>query len=104
MKQFTFTAALILSAAAIAAAETASERLASSAAVFQEIMNTPDKGIPQNLVAKAQCIIIVPGLKKGAIVIGGQYGRGFAECRHEDGYGWGAPGASDSRSADPPPT
>jgi lipid-binding SYLF domain-containing protein len=93
MKQFTFTAALILSAAAIAAAETAPDRLASAASVFQEIMNTPDKGIPQDLLAKAQCVIIVPGLKKGAFVVGGEYGRGFAECRHEDGFGWGAPGA-----------
>jgi lipid-binding SYLF domain-containing protein len=93
MKQFTFRAALILSVAAIAAAETATERLAVSAEVFQEIMSTPDKGIPQDLLAKAQCVIIVPGLKKGAILVGGQYGRGFAECRKEDGYGWGAPGA-----------
>jgi lipid-binding SYLF domain-containing protein len=93
MKQFTFSAALILSVAAIAAAETAPERLATSAAVFQEVMNTPDKGIPQDLLAKAQCVIVVPGLKKGAFVVGGEYGRGFAECRHDDGLGWGAPGA-----------
>jgi lipid-binding SYLF domain-containing protein len=93
MKQFTFSAVLFLSVAAIAAAETATERLAVSAEVFQEIMSTPDKGIPQDLLAKAQCVIIVPGLKKGAFVVGGQYGRGYAECRHEDGYGWGAPGA-----------
>jgi lipid-binding SYLF domain-containing protein len=93
MKQFTLSAALILSVAAIAAAETAAERLTSSAEVLQEIMNTPDKGIPQDLLAKAQCVIIIPGLKKGAFVVGAEYGRGFAECRHEDGYGWGAPGA-----------
>ena len=93
MKQFTFSAALILSVATIAAAETATERLTASADVFQEIMGTPDKGIPQDLLAKAQCVIIVPGLKKGAFVVGGQYGRGFAECRHADGYGWGPPGA-----------
>jgi lipid-binding SYLF domain-containing protein len=93
MKQFVFGAALILSAAAVAAAETASERLTASAEVFQEVMGTPDKGIPQDLLAKAQCVIIVPGLKKGAFVVGGQYGRGFAECRHADGMGWGAPGA-----------
>jgi lipid-binding SYLF domain-containing protein len=84
---------LILSAAAIAAAETATERLASSADVFREIMATPDKGIPQDLLAKAQCVIIVPGLKKGAFVVGAEFGRGFAECRKADGYGWGAPGA-----------
>ncbi|MGA3041500.1 MAG: lipid-binding SYLF domain-containing protein [Bryobacteraceae bacterium] len=93
MKQFPFSAALILSVATVAAAETATERLTASAEVFQEIMSTPDKGIPQDLLAKAQCVIIVPGLKKGAFVVGGQYGRGFAECRHEDGYGWGAPAA-----------
>ena len=93
MKKFTFGVALILSTAAIAAAETAAERLASSAEVFREIMRTPDKGIPQDLLNKAQCVIVVPGMKKGAFVVGGQYGRGFAECRREDGYGWGAPGA-----------
>jgi lipid-binding SYLF domain-containing protein len=93
MKPFTFTTALILSAAAIAAAETATERLATSAEVFQEVMSTPDKGIPQDLLAKAQCVIVVPGLKKGAFVVGGEFGRGFAECRHGDGFGWGAPAA-----------
>jgi lipid-binding SYLF domain-containing protein len=93
MKQFTFSTALILSVAAIAAAETATERLAVSADVFQEIMATPDKGIPQDLLAKAQCVIIVPGLKKGAFVVGGEFGKGFAECRHDDGFGWGAPAA-----------
>jgi lipid-binding SYLF domain-containing protein len=93
MKKITFSAALFLSVAAIAAAETATERLATSAEVFQEIMATPDKGIPQDLLAKAQCVIIVPGLKKGAFVVGGEFGRGFAECRKADGFGWGAPGA-----------
>jgi len=93
MKQFTFKAALFLSVAAIAAAETPQERLTVSAQVFQEVMATPDKAIPQDLLAKAQCVIIIPGLKKGAFVVGGQYGRGFAECRKDDGFGWGAPGA-----------
>ena len=93
MKKFTFSAALILSVATIAAAETATERLAASAEVFQEIMDTPDKGIPQDLLAKAQCMVIVPGMKKAAFVVGAQYGRGFAECRHSDGLGWGAPAA-----------
>jgi lipid-binding SYLF domain-containing protein len=93
MKQFTFSGALILSVAAIAAAETATERLTVAADVFGEIMSTPDKGIPQDLLGKAQCVIIVPGLKKGAFVVGGEYGRGFALCRKDDGFGWGAPGA-----------
>jgi lipid-binding SYLF domain-containing protein len=93
MKKFTFTTALFLSVAAIATAETAAERLTTSAEVFQEIMGTPDKGIPQDLLAKAQCVIIIPGLKKGAFVVGAEFGRGYAECRNADGMGWGAPGA-----------
>jgi len=93
MKKLAFGMALVLSTAALAVAETASERLAVSAEVFREVMGTPDKGIPQDLLAKAQCVIIVPGLKKGAFVVGGEYGRGFAECRQADGMGWGAPGA-----------
>jgi len=93
MKKLAFGMAIVVSTAALAMAETASERLASSAAVFQEVMNTPDKGIPEDLLAKAQCVIIIPGMKKGAFVVGGEYGRGFAECRHGDGTGWGAPAA-----------
>jgi lipid-binding SYLF domain-containing protein len=93
MKKFTYSAALFLSVAAIATAETAAERLTTSAEVFQEIMGTPDKGVPQDLLAKAQCVIIIPGLKKGAFVVGAEFGRGYAECRNADGMGWGAPGA-----------
>jgi len=74
-------------------ADTAAERLAQSATVFSEVMSTPDKGIPQDLLGKAQCVIIVPGAKKLAFVVGGEYGRGFATCRQEGGMGWGAPGA-----------
>jgi lipid-binding SYLF domain-containing protein len=74
-------------------ADTAQERLNDSAAVFSEIMSTPDKGIPQDLLGKAYCAVIVPGLKKGAFIVGGQYGRGFAECRRSGGRGWTAPAA-----------
>ena len=56
-------------------------------------MATPDKGIPQDLLAKAQCVVVIPGLKKAAFVVGGEYGRGFAECRRPDRAGWGAPAA-----------
>jgi lipid-binding SYLF domain-containing protein len=93
MKKLAFGMAIIASTAALAMAEGPNERLAASAAVFQEVMNTPDKGIPQDLLAKAQCVIVIPSMKKGAFVVGGEYGRGFAECRHADGTGWGAPGA-----------
>ena len=75
------------------AADDTSKRLEESAAVFQEIMGTPDKAIPQDLIDKAQCIVIVPGLKKGAFIVGAKYGRGFLSCRKQGGVGWSAPGA-----------
>jgi SH3 domain-containing YSC84-like protein 1 len=71
----------------------AGKRLGESATVFSEIMAAPDKGIPQDLLEKAHCIVIVPGLKKGAFIVGGQYGRGFMSCRPKGGSGWSAPGA-----------
>jgi SH3 domain-containing YSC84-like protein 1 len=71
-------------------AETAQERLATANTVFTEIMATPDKGIPQDLLESAHCVVIVPDLKKAAFIVGGQYGRGFAVCR-KAGAGWGAP-------------
>src|SRR5580765_7135814 len=69
------------------------ERLEDSASLFTEIMGTPDRSIPQDLLDKAHCVIVVPGLKKGAIIIGGKHGRGFALCRVEGGTGWGPPAA-----------
>ena len=68
------------------------ERLDDAASLFSEIMSAPDKSIPQGLLDKAECIILVPGLKKGAFVFGGKYGRGFAVCRAK-GEGWGPPAA-----------
>src|SRR6202046_4702902 len=59
------------------------------AQVFREIMNTPDRGIPQDLLKSAKCIAIIPGDKKFAFVFGGSYGRGLATCR--TGHGWSAP-------------
>jgi lipid-binding SYLF domain-containing protein len=74
------------------AADTAAERMSDTTKVFNEIMATPDKGIPQDLLEKAHCIVIVPGLKQAAFGIGGKFGRGYAECRQSSG-GWGAPAA-----------
>src|SRR5712692_5442460 len=54
-------------------------------------MSTPDRSIPQDLLDKAHCIVIVPGLKKGAFIIGAKYGKGFLSCRSA-GKGWSAPG------------
>ena len=74
-------------------ADTAAERLEESARIMHEIMGTPDQGIPQDLLNKAYCVVIVPSLKKGAFVVGGEFGKGFATCRRGAGMGWGAPAA-----------
>ena len=67
-------------------------RLDEAAAVFSEIMATPDKGIPQDMLASAHCIVIVPGLKTAAFVVGGKFGKGYLSCRKKVGAGWSAPG------------
>ena len=64
-------------------------RTQKAAQVFQEVMNTPDQGIPQGLLESAKCIAIVPGDKKFAFIFGGSYGRGVATCRTANG--WSAP-------------
>jgi lipid-binding SYLF domain-containing protein len=71
----------------------AGERLADAAVVLREIMATPDQAIPMELLAKAQCVVIVPGLKKGGFIVGGQYGRGFLTCRPSGSGLWGPPAA-----------
>lgn len=68
------------------------KRLNEATAVFSEIMAAPDKGIPQELLEKAHCIVIVPGLKTAAFVFGGKYGKGYLTCRSKSGTGWSAPG------------
>ncbi len=67
------------------------DRLGQSASVFSEIMAAPDKGIPQDLLEKAYCIVIVPDLKTAAFVVGGKYGKGDLLCRAKGGSGWSAP-------------
>jgi lipid-binding SYLF domain-containing protein len=85
--------ALLIGVPGALRAEKASERLQESALVFQEIMQARDGGIPQDLLEKAHCVVIVPAVKKAAFVVGGKYGRGFAICRATDHRNWGAPAA-----------
>jgi lipid-binding SYLF domain-containing protein len=66
-------------------------RLDDANTVFSEIMSAPDRGIPRDLLDKAHCAVIVPGLKKGAFVFGAEYGKGFVTCRRKNGKGWSAP-------------
>jgi SH3 domain-containing YSC84-like protein 1 len=68
------------------------KRLSDSAAVLSEIMATPDKGIPEELIEKAHCIVIVPDLKTAAFIVGGKYGKGYLSCRNTGSAGWSAPG------------
>jgi lipid-binding SYLF domain-containing protein len=97
--RFTLTPVLaiasILAPAAVQAAKEneAVERLDASADVLTDMMKADDKGIPQDLLNKAKCVIIVPNLKKAAFVVGGKFGRGFASCRRASGTGWTAPAA-----------
>jgi lipid-binding SYLF domain-containing protein len=66
------------------------ERIAAAHAVLHELMNTPDKGIPLDIAGRATCVLVVPSFKKGAFVVGGEYGQGVASCRTRRG-GWSAP-------------
>jgi lipid-binding SYLF domain-containing protein len=65
------------------------ERIQDAIDAFQAVMTSPDKSIPQDLLAKAECVVIVPAMKKGAFVVGAQYGKGYFSCRH--GNSWTAP-------------
>src|SRR5690348_11660061 len=69
------------------------KRLDEAATVLSEVMATPDKGIPEDLLANAHCIVIVPGLKTAAFLVGGKYGKGYLSCRSKSGVGWSAPAA-----------
>jgi SH3 domain-containing YSC84-like protein 1 len=89
MKRLLIFAAL--SAIAFAQEETPDKRLRHTADAFREIMATPDKAIPHSLLDRAECVVIVPGMKKAAFVVGGEYGRGFASCRTR--HGWSGPSA-----------
>ena len=64
-------------------------RIQKATRVFHEIMTTPDKGIPRDLLEKAMCVAIIPGEEKLAFIFGGNYGKGLATCRTANG--WSAP-------------
>lgn len=92
MRGLAIAASLIVSTGAWAA-ETVQERLTEATTVFTEIMNTPDKGIPQDLLSKAECVIVIPNMKQAAFIVGGEYGKGFATCRDATRSGWTGPAA-----------
>lgn len=81
-----FSAALVASAFASSERSDDVERIRNATQVFREIMATPDKAIPQELLESAKCIAIIPGEKKAAFVVGASYGKGIATCRTAEGW------------------
>jgi lipid-binding SYLF domain-containing protein len=94
MNKYLVAAALLFTMSAVAPAQEDSmgklnHRIESAHEVLHALMDTPDKGIPLDIAAKAQCIAVVPSFKKGAFVVGAEYGQGVATCRTP--RGWSAP-------------
>jgi lipid-binding SYLF domain-containing protein len=69
------------------------DRLDASADALVDMMRASDRGIPQDLINKARCVVVLPGMKKAGFIFGAEYGRGFAVCRRQGGSGWSAPAA-----------
>src|ERR1700722_13525788 len=76
----------LIAAAVTVSAESYQQRLSDSTTVLHEMSQASDQGIPQDLVRKARCVIVVPGLKKGAFFGGGKYGRGYGSCMTRKGW------------------
>jgi len=81
----------LISSTAFAASsrENLQSRVDAAKTVIDEVMTAQDRSIPLNILEQATCVAVVPGLKKGAFVFGGQYGQGLVTCR--TGHGWSAP-------------
>ncbi len=80
-----------LGSSAFAASDVAKldDRIAAAHTVLHELMDTPDKGVPLDVAAKAHCVAVIPSVKKGAFIVGAEYGQGVATCR--TAKGWSAP-------------
>ena len=81
----------VLALTTAAAANKSIERCDRAAEVLDEIMTASDRSIPQDLIARAECMAIVPGVKKGGFIFAGRYGKGVISCRGEGGEGWSGP-------------
>jgi lipid-binding SYLF domain-containing protein len=69
------------------------DRLAASADALTDMAKASDHGIPHDLLDKARCVVVIPGMKKAGFIFGAKFGSGFAVCRREGGSGWSAPAA-----------
>lgn len=83
------TVTLTVAASAASDMQKLDQRVEAAQMVLHELMDTPDKGIPESVAAKARCVAVVPGFKKGAFIVGAQYGQGVVTCR--TAHGWSAP-------------
>ena len=88
----TLVTASVCSVSWVARADTENERVTKAGQVFQELVNA-ENGIPRNLLNKADCVIVLPSVKKGGFIVGGQYGKGVMSCRSGANFNgkWGAP-------------
>jgi lipid-binding SYLF domain-containing protein len=69
------------------------DRIDASADTVTALMHADDHGVPRDLLDKAKCVVVIPGMKKAGFIVGAKYGRGYAACHHPDGHGWSAPAA-----------
>lgn len=83
--------AFALALASPAALGANDERLKNAQAVLEEMAEAFDTGIPRSLLQKAECVVIIPSVRRAALGIGGQYGRGYMVCRKDDRTSWSAP-------------
>ena len=92
LRKLTLTLCILLVAVVLQAATKEEKRLTTSGVVMEEILNVPEN-IPQDLLEKAECIVVIPSVRKAAFIFGGSYGRGAMVCRTgQEFHGpWGAP-------------
>jgi lipid-binding SYLF domain-containing protein len=93
MKKKLCGALVLIMAGLTAGVHADAERIKDAALVLTEMAGSADNEIPQSLLAKAKCVVVIPGVKKAALGIGGQFGRGYISCRTANPAGWSAPGA-----------
>src|SRR5919198_1357499 len=91
MKRFLLFLLPVVIATPLMAQKDAASRLQAATGVMNDMMQASDKGIPQDLLQRSECVVVVPNLKKAGFILAGKYGRGFFSCSKKTGVGWSAP-------------
>ena len=93
MRKLSLGLLVIAIAVPVTAQQKEGDRLKESAQVLKEIVGMPDKGIPKDLLNKAECVVVYPSVKKAAFIVGANYGRGVITCRSGEDFSgpWSAP-------------